>query len=127
MEGFKQCCMMDCRKILPISEFYRDASRGDGLDNRCISCRKKTAKKHREKYRDYYVKQSLDYYHTHVEELAEYHKQYYIEHLDYYKAYRKKYYQEHKQELNAKRRAWRRKKRLTSDENRGIIRVEQPE
>jgi len=82
----------NCKEEKPLSAFYKNRSRKDGLDNCCKSCRSKIAAEHYQKNRDKCLTGM---------------KKYYQENRNVILETKKKYHQENRDAIAEAKKAWR--------------------
>lgn len=82
-DGLKRCCR--CQMQLPLSEFYKDVSRNDGLTIECKSCKRER----RLENLDHERAQDRLWYATHKEDKAERNRKYWIENKERVLAYQR--------------------------------------
>lgn len=81
MEETKTCSK--CGKELPISEFYKNKNKKDGLSSYCKECNKQYYNDNSEYFKQYRKQYIIDN--------SEYHKQWYRNNIDHVKEYMKEY------------------------------------
>ena len=93
----KFCCK--CERDLPLSMFYKDKSRKDGLSCYCKECRLAYAKEHHIKVRDKHKEYKKKYWQENKHRLADERKQYRDAHKEDMRIYHKKHYEENKERI----------------------------
>ena len=71
-EKQKRCCK--CKKTKQVSEFHRDRSKKDGLQNWCMSCRRKWRAKYRADNKDRIAARTAKYRAANKDKIAEYYE-----------------------------------------------------
>lgn len=105
----KYCSL--CDRWLPLSEFYNDCSRWDGLNNKCKSCVKQKNKKSRELHLEERRAHDRQYHHEHKQEDLERKRMWRANNQERYKEYNRqynhKYYEEHKESIAEQKQQYR--------------------
>lgn len=110
--GTKYC--KKCERDLPLSMFYKDKSRKDGLSCYCKECRLKYSKEHHIKVRDKHKEYKKKYWQENKHRFVEQRKQYREEHREDMRKWHKQDYAKNKDKILAD--CYRRKKeRLKTD------------
>ena len=101
----KKC--IKCGEVKPFSEFCKDKTRADGLNNKCKKCVKQYNTENKEYFKNYYTenkdkikgyKKAYDI--KNKDRIKEFNKNYYTENKDKIKECHKKYRIENKDKIN---------------------------
>ncbi|MCL5952007.1 MAG: hypothetical protein M1132_09855 [Chloroflexi bacterium] len=97
-----------CRRIKPLTEFYRVEHRKDGHRSECKLCFREMVKRAQAKTRQQRLIKQREWYRTHRDYFVKYRRRYRIEHRKELKAYHQKYYAEHKDYFRKKKEEYKR-------------------
>lgn len=94
---FKTCYR--CKKTLPITEFYKDRSKTDGLSPECKDCSRKRGKEYRKKNKEKLREKSQKYYQENREKILDRNRQWREKNKDKMKEYAQKHREKNPQKI----------------------------
>ena len=90
-----------CKKVKPITEFYKDKRHTDGLQSHCKKCHLEYGEKWVEKNREKSRKIKLNFYHRNKEVINKKQRELRGENPDEDRAYMRKYKKENREKISA--------------------------
>jgi len=117
----------NCKEEKPLSAFYKNRSRKDGLDNCCKSCRSKIAAEHYQKNRDKCLTGMKKYYQENRNVILERFRKYRQENRDVISEKKKKHYQENRNVILETKKKYHQENRDAIAEAKKAWRKENPE